>query len=798
MSDIINEENYHNKVIGKKAENLFILKEEEINIPEFFCVMIQDLEREGIKKEIEYVLTNTFKNIKSFSVRSSCNMEDGEENSFAGQFTTYLNVPKDQVVEFVYRCSKSINQEKIKDYKAIEVEQFEGSIMIQEMIEADISGVFFTANPQGILNEGVIVAGEGTGDHVVEDRVNTTAYYYHYGDKLYYKQRQEEAFELSKEQIEELIRLRDTMEKLLGKYLDIEYCIKNKKLYILQARRITTLKKEKEIVLDNSNIVESYPGITLPLTESFVKEVYYQVFKSCLKRLTKEEKTVLKADPVLRNMAASANGRIYYQISSWYDVLLFLPFHKKIISIWQEMLGVENKEITFTLQGKIKGITRVKVLISFFQLLLTNPREMEKLNHYFLQIQTYFKDRYSEELSNKELIYLYKDLEAKVAGKWDITLVNDMYSFLYTSFVKKQLKKEYKQSWEDIANRLISNISDLESMKPVKKLIEIAVYAKSRNQYDILNSISSIEDYEAYMRHENQLTEMIGQYIETFGDRNVEELKLESETFRTNPLLFIQKLLEYMSDGKLEDCLPAGQQIVDFNLSKKVKRYLKKAETGIRNRELSRLNRSRLYGIMRTIILRIAENFTSENLIQEKEDIFYLYYDELEQVIGGEKLDLKSKVNDRKALYQAYEKLPAYSRLVFDGKISNKNPYLTEQVEPDFHESKLRGIPCSTGTVIGEVVVIENGKTSEDVKDKILVAKMTDPGWVFYITRAKGIIAERGSLLSHTAIISRELKKPAVVGVKNVVNILKTGDIVKLDGVSGEIEIIEKGKSKKL
>jgi pyruvate,water dikinase len=102
----------------------------------------------------------------------------------------------------------------------------------------------------------------------------------------------------------------------------------------------------------------------------------------------------------------------------------------------------------------------------------------------------------------------------------------------------------------------------------------------------------------------------------------------------------------------------------------------------------------------------------------------------------------------------------------------------------------LQGIPCSKGKVTGEVLIINNAMEAKNAKDKILVTKMTDPGWVFLLASAKGIIAEKGSLLSHTAIISRELKIPSIVGVDNALDILKNNDIVSMDGNTGIIEIL--------
>ena len=100
--------------------------------------------------------------------------------------------------------------------------------------------------------------------------------------------------------------------------------------------------------------------------------------------------------------------------------------------------------------------------------------------------------------------------------------------------------------------------------------------------------------------------------------------------------------------------------------------------------------------------------------------------------------------------------------------------------------------PTSSGKVIGEVVVVNERNVKDvDTKDKIIVTKMTDPGWVYLIVKAKGLISQKGSLLSHSAIISRELNKPSIVGVKNVTDILKDGQKIELDATSGVIKILK-------
>ena len=162
--------------------------------------------------------------------------------------------------------------------------------------------------------------------------------------------------------------------------------------------------------------------------------------------------------------------------------------------------------------------------------------------------------------------------------------------------------------------------------------------------------------------------------------------------------------------------------------------------------------------------------------------------DEIFICVCGKTVDLKDTIIARKQEFDLYDKLPAYSRLVFTGEEFNKHHKTVNSTEVSTDFDKITGTPCSGGIVTGEVAVIDNPGDARNIKDKILVTKMTDPGWVFLLTTAKGVIAEKGSLLSHTAIISRELKIPAVVGVTDATRLLKNGDIVKMDGHSGVIE----------
>lgn len=785
-------------MFGSKFDNLNKLRENGFNIANFELIKFEDAisSSEGIiqivennknksNKELSYLLKEWIQNninknfeinlkCEKYAVRSSSNVEDGNSDSFAGQFDTYLNVSPNDLNAKIIECFKSLYNENVLDYicnKNINIKDIKMNVIIQEMVQSEYSGIIFTANPQGILNESVIVVGRGLGEKVVSDKINTTSYYYNLNDDLYYFEGENDYLE--KEIIEKLINISQKIANVLEKYLDIEFGIVDKTIYILQARCITTIKDDNPLILDNSNIVESYPGVCLPLTISFVNLIYSGIFENVSKRILKNKKELSKIKKVFRNMVGSANGRMYYKISNWYTIIKYLPFSKKIIPIWQEMLGVSNKSYN-TENVKTSILNKITTYNSFFYELLNVQKNMKKLNEKFLKINKHFYEVFDCHLNENEILKLYDEVEKELLSCWDITLINDMYAFIYTGILKSRLKKKYK-NYEEKANEYISGITNIESMKPIREIIKIA--------------------YEKDAMSSDEYNQRCKKYIEKYGDRNLEELKLESLTFRTTPELLENKIQEYRSD--LEKLEKIYNDMNSNNITKDIHEdfitslIIKKCTAGIKNREISRLNRTRIFGIVRTIVIRLGEIYKKQGIISEKEDIFYLNFEEI-KILTTNKKDMTDIINRRKEDYKLFECLPAYTRIIFMNNEFDKHHATIKTNKFYTTEENLRGIPCSNGKVKGEVLVITNVNEAKDVKNKILVTKMTDPGWVFLLATAKGIITEKGSLLSHTAIISRELKIPSIVGVNNLLNTIKNGDIVEMDGTTGIINIITK------
>ncbi len=783
--------------LGSKIENLKIMKNVGLPVPEFEAFSFDELVPSKEKIDAALIATQgksaaeKSRLLKAavrecvtvpreisldgnlFSVRSSSCVEDSADSSFAGQFDTFLNVDKADIASKITECVCSLYNENVLTYMeqmGLDTDLLRMNVIVQRMVNSDVSGIVFTANPQGILNETVIVAGKGLGDNVVSDRIDTTSYYYSLTDNVYYYVGKENL--LDDVTVHKIIDTSKTICNYIGKYTDIEFAIENGELFILQARPITTVSDKKPLLFDNSNIVESYPGLSLPLTLSFVDVVYAGVFKDAARRLLKNEKELKKRYNILENTVGVSNGRLYYNLNSWYSAIKFLPFSQKIIGIWQELVGVKYKEYDKS-EAEVKPLVKASIYINTLTELINTPANMKKLNERFIEIKNYVYGRFKEEMTADEILELFDKIQDKLLSCWGITLLNDTYAFIFTGLLKARLKKKYKNH-EELANKYISGISNIESMKPVREMIRIAM------------DKDKISDEEYRRRRE--------EYIAVYGDRCLEELKLETETFRTDPEMFDAKIEEFAQD--IEKLMPLledkeSESNIDLKGDPITGFLSRKCMLGIGNREIQRLNRSRIFGMVREAVLRLGDIYSKSGCIEEKRDIFYLSLDEVRS-LAKKPCDMKETVAARKQKYEMFALLPAYSRIVFSDKAFDKNHSNINMNSVSRGKDEMVGVPCSNGVVEGVACVVTDVKAVSSVKDKILITKMTDPGWVFLLAEAKGVVSEKGSLLSHTAIISRELGIPAVVGIDGLMTTVNNGDTIRLDGATGVVKIIRR------
>lgn len=829
---------------GSKALNLALMQEYGLPIPAFSVYRLntfreatqqaylarkqasyerEELSLEGLSETLqtwsrELVKAADFQQVSElqtdglYSVRSSATVEDSRDTSFAGQFKTHLHVPAHQLREAIAEVVSSLYSLSSLSYLLhhnIDLNEAEMLVIVQEMIEGDVSGVYFTANPQGVLNEHIAVLGFGTGDQIVEDRVPTTTLTHYPMDQLTYFEVTEEANVVTSPiptdaQISALEAMASQVNELFGPFMDIEFTFKDQQLYVLQARPITTFEQdiselEAKIILDNSNIIESYPGTTTPLTFSFIQAAYSSVFRGLAQRIVgtksvKEGEILNAYEATFQDMIAMVNSRVYYQIQNWYQLLQLLPFSKKIIPVWQDMLGVRQTAIPQT-PSHISGWQRVKVSFNILKAFKSAPKLMQQLDRDFQAIEQIYLTDYSSSASFQQLHELFVTLKEAVLDQWDITLVNDLYAFVFTGLHKHLNKKRPEAELE------LTGIEQIESMKPANELARLVIEIHQQPDYHrqlrrIHNNSHNTLIRSFVENDQHYLTTAIRNYIQQYGNRVPEELKLETATYQTHPELFIEALLNYPIEMSQESSRQLNYSTNGgFN---PIRRYVREqALQGIRYRESSRLNRTRIYGMMRQIFLTMGQRLVESGHLKAVEDVFWLTLDEL-FALPDTKTGSANFIQQRKEKYQLDQGLPAVNRYLFVDQLIEKNNVGIHIATKQSNGETFSGIACSKGQIRAEVIKIDSIQaiSPQDTRGKIIVTRMTDPGWVHLLTQASGIIAERGSMLSHTAIISRELGLPSIVNVSGIMAALETGDIVEMDGQLGTIRRVVKGGSR--
>jgi len=359
--------------------------------------------REEFKREIEKIV----KDGSYYAVRSSSVEEDSSNFSFAGQFETYLYVRKENMLEKVKEVWISSFSSHVMRYRKegkINNEVNVPAVIIQEMINSEKAGVGFSVNPVNGDHDEIVISGTfGLGTSIVDGDENGDLFIYNKETKEIKKEigikkvKQSLDFENHGIKIEE-INVEDevlndaeitelgeniiNIEKYYGKPQDMEWAFEKGKLYILQSRPITTLEKTGKktyntIIWDNSNIVESYPEITLPLTFSFIRKAYSDVYKRFSEITGVPAKVVESYQDVYDNMLGLLKGRVYYNLINWYKLLMLFPNSKGNSKFMEQMMGVKKElseenlnENLLEAEGKMTGFEKFRIKYELCEIIL--------------------------------------------------------------------------------------------------------------------------------------------------------------------------------------------------------------------------------------------------------------------------------------------------------------------------------------------------------------------------------------------------------------------------------------------
>lgn len=766
------------------------------------------------------------------AVRSSAAAEDGGTSSFAGQHASFLFVDADSLIEKLKETIASAWNAGALKYRllhGLSLQRIEIAVVIQQMVDADRSGVSFSKNLNGNLADMALVAGFGLGEGIVGDKVETDAYIVNLQHRTVGKtilpkytalvhipgsgcipeplpEARRHTAVLQDEEIFQVCAYTATAESLLGAPADVEFSFdRGGRLFILQMRPVTTLDPAQVKILDNTNIVESYPGVTLPLSFSFAAAAYEKVFRNSARLFLLPAGKTRHLSGVFPHLLAHYCGRVYYRLDNWYRMMALIHSSQRSVRAWEKAVGLahgESEKLSFSLWNKLRT-----TLVSAW-LILNYRRGNAAFFRQFAKNYGLLRNYRAFCSSPAELWKYYEQVTAALFRPWPQTLINDFLAFRAFGWLQDLVRKFGVDEREDFANELLCGRGGVESEEAVLQMLELkaavlddpelhALFAQPAG--DVLSKLAGPR-YRLF-------ADRFSAYLDRYGDRTLAELKLETPSLRRSPEQFVRLLQSQLRSPGTAAGFRQKQAQIRRQAEDRVRARLKEwdprrilfravwalAAYGLKSRENMRFCRTRAYGAVKDIFLEIGGMMVQAGVLEMPEDVFYLNLDMLRRFCSGEDCAPKQNiVHERRERFGSYALLDLPDRVMYTGEAP---PEFREAVNamPRAGVALLQGIPVSKGLLRAEAVVLSEPELDADVQGKILVTAITDPGWVFLMARAGGLVSEKGSLLSHTAIVGRELGIPVVVGVAGATTRIKTGDVVALDGGAGTVEVLNFG-----
>lgn len=788
-----------------------------------------------------------------FAVRSSVLGEDAEGASFAGQMDSFLfqrGTPA--LAESLLQVAASAFNARALQYRlarGLALTDIRSAVIFQEMVEGEVSGVMFTAHPvTGSRRHALISAAWGVGEGIVAGICNTDEFSVGLFDdgidsKLADKDvavvfaagegrgtceveittAMRHASALTNAQVLALRDLGRRIAMLRGTPQDIEWTLRDGAFHILQTRPVTRLPAptapvDRRVVFDNSNIQESYCGVTTPLTFSFASRAYATVYEQTMRVLGVPERQVQAHRDMLDNMLGLVRGRVYYNINNWYRGLLLLPGFRTNKADLERMMGLTDpvdlvQDREFSLAEKLARLPQV--LRALFHLMRGFRRMPALVQEFRAMFDAAYRGVPRAELHTLtpgQLIEQARTLDRKVLQRWTSPIVNDFYVMMMNGRVHRTLVAAGFEQPAVLQNNLLSGEEGIESTEPTKFLLRLCAYVRTRPGLRAL--VAQGDNATLLARVQVQDPAFHAQcldYIERYGDRTMGELKLESVTLRQDPSFLFAVLKNYLTrDDLTPESLAANEarfraqaeaeafatirKKLGFFALRRFRKDLAHLREAIRNRENMRLARTRLFGLYRDLFLEIGRQFAADGLLEHSRDIFWLALDELYAWYDGRAVqtNLKALVSARREEYAGYENDEPPHHFWTWGMVYHHNacayPHAATAAAG---EGGLSGTGCYPGIVEENVRLIFNPDDELALNGQILCTVRTDPGWAPLFPTAGGLLVERGSTLSHSAVVARELGIPAIVGIPGITTLLKDGERVRMDGATGRIERLE-------
>lgn len=761
------------------------------------------------------------------AVRSSATAEDLPHASFAGQQDTFLNIKgKQEILRHIRKCWASLFTDRAVIYRIMngfDHRKVYLSVVIQRMIFPQASGILFTADPVSSNRKVLSIdASFGLGEALVSGLVNADNYKVRDGtivektvsakklaihalkeggiEEIEIEREQQNRQTLTDSQILQLEQVGRKIEAYFSCPQDIEWCLSKEALYIVQSRPITTLFPIPEGTDGQNRVYLSFGHQQMmtdairPLGMSFLMDLFDEFpLRKAGGRLFLDL-TYDLASPIGRRILPSAMGKNDPLSKNAMLSLMNRKDFKNSLPRGKRVFKFGTKGLSWTLPLHMINIYRKNDPAIPQNLITLNEASIMELQKQIAAVSgvdlfTFIRNDLKK---LKELFYDPIGIGVIMVGvlAWD-WINKKMERWLGESNTADTLSQSVPNNVTSEMGFALMDVSDIVRLFP--EGLEVLQHARDDTFFEELAELEGGQAIISAMRG----------YLEKYGMRCSGEIDLTRTRWREQPTALIPMILSNIKNfpphssrvkfeqGKWEaeqkaqvllkrlEQLPGGKR-----KAKKTEKMISVLRNYIGYREYPKYAYIRRFDIYKQALKREAALLVQKGVIQEKEDIYYLSFEELQETIQTNDLDYRI-INERKGEYQVFEKLTPPRVMTSEGEVVLA-AYNTDHIP----QGALAGNPVSSGIIEGRARVILKMEETQIEDGDILVTTFTDPSWTPLFVAVKGLVTEVGGLMTHGSVIAREYGLPAVVGVENATKIIKDGQRIRVNGTEGYIEIL--------
>ena len=868
------------KEVCPKAASLFRLSRAGLAVPPGFCVTAvvfrEHLERNNLTKRIKLaadelaksspkakiaVLSNLRQAIietplsettrlkienhyltlgaDRVAVRSSGTVEDLPDHSFAGQYDTYLGIAglKD-CFEAIKKCWASLWTRRAYEYR--ENNDFDHltismAVIVQSLIDADVSGVIFTADPvTGRRGSVVIEACFGLGEALVSGKVTPDRFVINKSNlKLLSQTISEKKIEcalelnglvkektvpterstvccLDKKQVKRLAKFARKAETEFGLPQDIEWAICRNKIYLLQSRPITALPPEKtweerQIWCCNP-AKEVIPDVVTPATLSIIEAMLDDFMDPLFHTLCMDR----GEHPVFGLVA----GRIYFNANIWGTVFRDLPgtkkldfmeaagSHKGLQQVVERLRNAVEEDLPDMKFSRLEFFLKIPLMIT--GILGNTPDKGRRILAKVGATTEKWSRLEATSLVTSEIVTLCDKIMTDFSEILSSALY--LFSILMALPIFDTVCTKWLPGGNTNAGKLLAGIGGMVDATAGLDIWRLAAAANSKTEVKELilsnndwctieSKLSQTDSGKEFLTEWNRFMLLHGHHcrgeLEVYNPRWIETPDYILKFIRSH-ITQMDKIDPVQNFAKTAKQRRQLEQQCHEQLRNPIKRtifnhLLARVQNGSVFRENVKSEVIKLLTAMRKLLIELGKRLSGEGVIKNDDDIFFLRLEEIAPVVNGKvDFDIHQVIAERRAEYNKNSSITPPDVVI--GKFDPDN-YIPDSI--DENAEVLNGLAVSPGIATGKARVILRSDTQEQLlAGEILVAPFTDPGWMPYFVPAAAIVMDEGGVISHGSIVAREYGIPAVVNVGSGTKIIKTGQMIQVDGNSGVVKIL--------